>query len=130
MCNYKKHWRVFKLATLTQIRQTTKINSLPNFLAIQYVAVCLLPASKAHAYILKPSSSHSNPMSQWYFKLKDWRQSLSVSTLERLTFSISGLLMEFVVQAVNFHLSYSQLAALEVVLQCSPYQLFLNTTTL
>ena len=35
-CATTKDWRVFNLTTLTQVRQTAKINSLPNFPAIRY----------------------------------------------------------------------------------------------
>ena len=38
-CAATKDWRVFNLTTLTQIRQTAKINSSPNFPAIRYISL-------------------------------------------------------------------------------------------
>ena len=38
-CAATKGWRVFNLTTLTQIRQTAKINSSPNFPAIRYLTL-------------------------------------------------------------------------------------------
>ena len=44
-CAATKDWRVFKLTTLTQIRQTAKINSSPNFPAIRYIGTVALQAT-------------------------------------------------------------------------------------